>query len=62
MSDYEKLYNQIKITTKKMINRGLFCVTATQPPRYNADGIPEPQYNRPLNEDFFFVDYDSSFR
>ena len=62
MSEYEKMYNHIKSIAKKMVDNGTTCVVASQPFSYNSDGIPEPRYPMPSDEDFFFIDYDSSFR
>jgi hypothetical protein len=62
MSEYEKLYNHIKSIAKKMVDNGTTFVVASQPFSYNSDGIPESRYHMPSNKDFFFIDYDSSFR
>lgn len=62
MSEYEKVYNYVKSVVKKMLDNGTTFVVASQPFSYNSDGILEPQYHMPSNEEFFFIDYDSSFR
>ena len=62
MSEYEKTYNHIKSIVKKLLDNGTTFVVASQPFRYNSDGIPEPQLPMPSNENFFIIDYDSSFR
>jgi len=62
MSEYEKTYNHIKAVVKKLLDNGTTFVVATQPFRYNSDGIPEPRLPMPSNENVFFIDYDSSFR
>ena len=62
MSEYEKTYNHIKSIVKKLLDNGTTFVVASQPLRYNSDGIPEPRLPMPSNEDVFIIDYDSSFR
>ena len=62
MSECEKVYNHVKSVVKKMLDNGTTFVVASQPFSYNSDGIPEPRYPMPSDEDFFFIDYDSSFR
>ena len=62
MSEYEKTYNHIKSIVKKLLDNGTTFVVASQPLSYNSDGIPEPRLPMPSNEDFFFIDYDSSLR
>lgn len=62
MSEYEKTYNHIKSIVKKLADNGTTFVIASQPLRYNSDGMPEPRLSMPANEYLFVIDYDTSFR
>ncbi len=56
-ADYEKISKHIKTLSKKVQNKGVCVVTATQPPRGNEYFASSPRATDIGTPDMIFVDY-----
>lgn len=56
-ADYEKISKHIKTLSKKVQNKGVCVVTATQPPRGNEYFAPPPRATDIGTSEMIFVDY-----
>jgi hypothetical protein len=56
-ADYEKISKHIKTLSKKVQNKGVCIITATQPPRGNEYFMPPSRATDIGMPDMLFVDY-----
>jgi len=56
-ADYEKISSFMKTWSKKAQNKGVYVVTATQPPRSNDYLAPPPRATDIGTSEMIFVDY-----
>lgn len=56
-ADYEKISKHIKTLSKKVQNKGVCVVTATQPPRGNEYFVSSSRATNIGTSEMIFVDY-----